>query len=126
MHWNEGRRSENVESQRRIHPAGIVIGGGIGILALLLTARFLGADRRQLANLAQKNPQAVPQPTGPPASNADDQLEDFVSAIVGSTEDVWRALFGKVNRAYDEPHLVLFKGQVQSACGPAISAVGPF
>jgi uncharacterized protein len=126
MQWNKGRRSTNVEGQRRIHPAGIIIGGGVGILILSLMARFLGGDRGQLADLAQNNPQTVPQPAGPPAGATDDQLRDFVSAIVGSTEDVWRELFSKMNKAYEEPHLVLFKGQVQSACGPANSAIGPF
>jgi len=126
MRWNEGRRSENVEGQRRIPIARIAIGGGIGILILLLMAWFVGANRGQLANLPLNNPRAVPQPTGTAASSMDDQLKGFVSVIVGTTEDVWRELFRKMNNTYQEPRLVLFKGQVQSACGPASSVVGPF
>jgi uncharacterized protein len=126
MRWNTGRRSTNVEGQRRIHPAGVVICGGTGILILLLIARSLGPDRGQMADLAPNNPQFVTQAAGPSTSVADEQLKDFVSAIVGSTEDVWRELFSKMNKAYTEPHLVLFKEQVQSACGPANSTIGPF
>jgi uncharacterized protein len=126
MRWNTGRRSENVEDQRRIRPAGIVIGGGIGALILAGVTMFRGGEPQPLVGLPPRAPEATAQPAGPAANPDENSLKDFVSAILGDTEDVWREQFVKMKREFKPPRLVLFTGSVQTACGLARSAVGPF
>jgi len=59
-------------------------------------------------------------------SRSDDQMRDFVAVVLADTEDTWKELFRGMKRRYEEPTLVLFSGAVQSACGLAQAAVGPF
>jgi uncharacterized protein len=128
MRWQDERRSDNVEDQRRIQPAGIAIGGGIGTLILALVAIYFGADPRAVVNALQnqqQNAPGAPRPQGP-VDPAEEQRVDFVKAILGSTEDVWSDLFKQMNLTYTEPKLDLFTGRVNSACGLASAAVGPF
>jgi uncharacterized protein len=128
MRWKDERRSDNVEDRRGISPAGIAIGGGIGTLILVLIATFLGADPRQVLNALQQNQQAAPNQAGAPVNvnPAEEERADFVKAILGNTEDVWTDLFQQIGKQYQEPHLVLFTRQVDSACGRASASVGPF
>src|SRR5687767_2931239 len=125
MRWTSGRRSNNVEDRRG--GGGIPIGlagGGIGTVVLVLLAMFFGLDP---GVIMQADPPAVEQPSDSPAkSPREDPLRDFVSVVLADTEDVWSELFRRMNRDYREPKLVLFSGGVQSACGMAGSAVGPF
>jgi predicted metalloprotease len=136
MRWTGSRRSENIEDRRgvRVAPRGLA-GGGLGLLVLLLLALFFGFDPSVL--MQGEAPPApvpqeripVPQPDrgGRPTSTpGDDPMRDFVSAILGDTEDTWRGLFRQMNRTYQEPTLVLFSDAVESACGFAQAAVGPF
>jgi len=127
MRWKEGRRSENIEDRRGI-PAGVAIGGGIGTLLIVLVATFLGADPRQVLNLLQNNQQVAPNQAGAPVPGppAEEERKDFVSAVLADTEDVWDDQFQSMNKQYVKPTLVLFRDGVQSACGGASSAVGPF
>ena len=128
MRWKEDRRSDNVEDRRGI-PAGVAIGGGIGTLIIVLIATFLGADPRQVLRLIQNNQPAVaPNQPGPPIPGdpAEEERKEFVQVVLGYTEDVWDDLFQNMNKTYVKPKLVLFRGGVQSACGNASSAVGPF
>ena len=127
MRWKEGRRSENVEDRRGI-PAGVAIGGGIGTLLIVLVATFLGADPRQVLNLLQNQQQAAPQQGGAPVPGdpAEEERKDFVGAVLADTEDVWEDVFQSVNKQYEKPKLVLFRGGTKSQCGPATSSVGPF
>jgi uncharacterized protein len=127
MRWQESRRSDNVEDRRGI-PAGVAIGGGVGTLLIILVATFLGADPRQVANLIQNNKQAAPNPGAAPVPGnpAEEERKDFVSAVLGDTEDVWEDIFKGIRKEYVKPKLVLFRDGVQSACGQANSAVGPF
>ncbi len=130
MRWKDERRSDNVEDQRSIQPAGIAIGGGIGTLILALVAIYFGADPRAVLNVLQnqqQNAPGVPQKqAGGPVDPAEEERVDFVKAILGSTEDVWHDLFKQMDLTYQEPKLDLFTGRVNSACGLASSAVGPF
>jgi predicted metalloprotease len=127
MRWKDLRRSENVEDRRRIQPAGIAIGGGIGTLVIVLLGLFLGADPQKMLNLLQNNQQAAPQQPGAPANPAEEERVEFVKAVLGETEDVWQDLFRQqLRKDYRMPHLQLFTGQTQSGCGFASSAVGPF
>lgn len=59
-------------------------------------------------------------------SAADNELADFVSVVLADTEDTWRNLFKQMGGTYEEPNLVLFTGMVESACGYAQCAIGPF
>lgn len=120
MRWAGRRRSSNVQDRRGVPVRGLAVGGGMGTLLLVLLLVVLGGDP---AALLQQQPgvQQV-QPNG-----QDDQLAEFVSVVLADTEDVWHALFRKqLGKPYREPELVLFTGQVQSGCGFASAAVGPF
>ena len=119
MRWQMGRRSGNVEDRRGLGMP-IAAGGGIGTVVLLLLALFFGVDPGSLV-------QTSPAPTGvEQASPRNDSARDFVSVVLADTEDTWREIFRRMNREYREPKLVLFTGSVESACGMAGSAVGPF
>jgi len=101
-----------------------VAGGGIGTIILVLAALFFGFDPSVILQ-GDPGPQVAPGP-GPAPSKVDDELREFVSVVLADTEDVWSDLFRRRNADYREPKLVLFTGAVQSACGFAQAAVGPF
>lgn len=125
MRWQMGRRSDNVEDRRGMGvPMGIA-GGGIGTIILIIAGLFFGFDPSVILQGGDPSSQVAPGP-GPAPSKADDELRNFVSVVLADTEDVWRDLFRKRNAEYRDPTLVLFSGAVQSACGLAQSAVGPF
>jgi uncharacterized protein len=100
-----------------------MVGGGIGGVIILLAALFLGVDPRVM--LDQGQPTAA-GPLADSASLADDPKAEFVAQVLGDTELTWNELFQKAGSRYQEPRLVLFTNIVQSACGTAQSAVGPF
>jgi predicted metalloprotease len=112
-----------------------IVGGGIGVAVLALVVYLLGGDPTVILNGAGQG-QSVPTDAGAPASSggagapgapAQDQMSQFVSVILADTEDTWQAIFKqKFGRDYEDPKLVLFTGAVQSACGIAQSAMGPF
>ncbi len=127
MRWKEGRRSENVEDRRGLTPARVAIGGGIGTLLLALAAIFLGADPRQVLNaLQQQQKQAAPAGADAPRNPEEDERVDFVKRVLAMTEDVWTDIFRKSGKQYQKPTLVTFSRAVESACGNASAAVGPF
>jgi predicted metalloprotease len=105
--------------------AGLVGGGGIGMLILVLLISFITGTNP--LELLQQMPQAPAGEAGPAgAPPADDQQAQMVSAVLADTEDTWGQIFAQGGTQYREPTLVLFEGSVQSACGLASSAVGPF
>jgi predicted metalloprotease len=122
MRWQMGRRSANVEDRRGMGMP-LVAGGGIGTVLLVLAALFFGFDPGVVLQGGDPATQVAPAP-GP--SKTEDDARDFVSVVLADTEDVWRELFRRMNREYQDPRLVLFSGGVQSACGFAQTAVGPF
>jgi uncharacterized protein len=124
MQWKGRRESENVEDRRTVTP-GRVAGGGVGILLIALVTYFLGGDPQKILQLLQNVPQPAGQ-QGAPVDPAQDELKHFVSVVLADTEDVWQDQFRKMGKVYRKPHLVLFTGQVDSACGSADAAVGPF
>ena len=127
MRWQDERRSENVEDQRNLRPAGIAAAGGLGTVILVVVAMLLGADPRQVIRLLQNNPQAAPKQVNRPVDPAEEERVDFVKAVLGSTEDVWDDLFRGMNLEYKRPKLRLFSDGVDTeGCGFASSAVGPF
>jgi len=116
------RASGNVEDRR-----GIGVGGGLGLggIVVAIIAYFLGFDPGTALNLAQQvAPQQVSReaPRGTPG----DEMGQFVSKVLGSTEDVWGRIFQQSSAQYRAPTLVLYDGQTPSACGMGQAAMGPF
>jgi uncharacterized protein len=127
MRWQGGRQSENVEDRRGSPGLPRMAGGGIGMLLLVIIVIALGGDPRPLLQNMARQPQvAAPEPAGPRDAQQDDESKQFVAVVLGDTEDVWSELFQQVGREYEVPKLVLFTGRVQSACGFATAASGPF
>jgi predicted metalloprotease len=126
MQLGDQRASGNVEDRRGM---GIGVGGGLGIggVVIAIIAAFLGFDPGQVLNTVQQVQQAAPgdtreAPRGTPA----DATGQFVSKVLGSTEDVWGEIFKQNGSTYKPPTLVLYNGQVRSACGTGQAAMGPF
>jgi predicted metalloprotease len=128
MRWQSGRRSENVEDRRGQRPMMMMGGGGMGILILALLVWFLGGNPLQVLQMGgQQRQQAPPGGAATPDDPRQAELKEFVSVVLADTEDVWhRVLAEQKRKDYVEPNLVLFTGQVQSACGFASAAMGPF
>jgi len=125
------RESGNVEDRRGMPGGPMVMTGGLGTLVIIVIALYLGIDPRPLLDPQQGNPipgqaPAAGQGRGPAPEGADDELKKFVSIVLAETEDVWRDQFRRMGKTYRDPRLILFSGQVESACGFASAAVGPF
>ncbi|HQF88342.1 MAG TPA: neutral zinc metallopeptidase [Acidobacteriota bacterium] len=125
MRWRGERRSDNVEDRRGVRPAGLAI-GGLGGIALIVIALLMGADPMQLLQQVGTTSMSSDQGGQAATNPEEDKLAEFVSVVLASTEDVWVDQFQREGMAYQVPKLVLFTGQVQSACGMAGSATGPF
>jgi predicted metalloprotease len=131
MRLEDQQRSENIEDRRgmRIPGGGRgLVGGGIGVVVIVLIAMFLGIDPGVVMQGMQQGPVATApqQPVETKAPAREDQMADFIAAVLGSTEDTWTEIFARGGKRYEKPVLVLFSGAVQSACGFAQAAVGPF
>lgn len=127
MRWENQEESENVEDRRNRGPTLAV--GGIGGLIVVLLALYLGVDPRQFLNAPPGGPGGGPGgPVGHerPVDPEEEELARFSSVIFRDTEIVWGELFREMGKTYTEPKLVLFSGRVESACGLADAAVGPF
>ena len=124
MLWKSSRESENVEDRRGVSPGGLAVGGGLGGIVILVIALLMGVDPRQLLNQAPTDDPRSATETSRPAS--EEEQKQFVTHVLGSTEDVWSEVFRREGRRYVDPKLVLFTDQVRSGCGLAGAAVGPF
>lgn len=127
MRWNSGRRSQNVEDRRGRRIGRKTAGGGIGVIVIALIAMYFGVDPSVFLN--QQGPPSVGTSSNSVSTfetPENRQLVEFVSVVLADTEDTWHALFRQWDRTYTEPTLVLFSGAVESACGYAQAAVGPF
>ncbi|HEY3278154.1 MAG TPA: neutral zinc metallopeptidase [Syntrophorhabdaceae bacterium] len=126
MRWRDGRESDNIEDRRGMS-RGAKIGGvsGLGLVAVVLISLFLGIDPTVLL---QGGPDQAPSVSAPRSGGpaVKDDLRNFVAVVLGDTEDVWNEAFRRMGRTYQAPRLVLFSGAVESACGMAGSATGPF
>lgn len=125
MRWQMGRRSTNVEDRRGGGAPMVVGGGGLGVLVLALVVMLLGGDPTIILNQGISTGSG-PVPGGQLSQGESDELADFVSVVLGDTEDTWKQIYQENGATYREPRLVLFDGVVQSACGQAQSAMGPF
>ncbi len=129
-----GRESSNIEDRRGMGGKGLALGGGgLGTLLLILVIWLCGGNPQTLLDQLGGGGGSVPtqqqQPqTSPNQPNQQtDDSKKFVASVLGSTEDVWRKVLPQqARRQYQDPKLVLFTNQVQSACGIAGSSTGPF
>lgn len=128
MRWEGRRQSKNVEDRRQVRAAPMMIGGGLLTLLFMVVLMFLGVDPRQVAQIAPEIAAPAPQQRLPQGQQeANDEMKQFVSVVLADNEDVWGKLFPKhFEGRFQPPTLVLFTGQVRSACGFASAAAGPF
>jgi uncharacterized protein len=123
MRWMGGRESSNVDDRRGFSTGGgVAVGGGIIGVVYLLIKLFLGGGDASVPT--QLPGQGVEMTAEEKA--ADDQRAKFVKVVLAYTEDVWDSLFAVQGKQYEKPTLVLFRNSVESACGFASSASGPF
>jgi uncharacterized protein len=124
MRWEGRRQSTNVQDRRGMGGAALAGGGGIGMLILVLIISFVSGQNP--LELMQQVEQAPPSDAAPTSAPPDDPQGRMVSAVLADTEETWRRIFREGGATYEDPQLVLFDGQVRSACGTASAAVGPF
>ena len=123
MRWRGERQSGNIQDRRGMG-GGVAVGGGLLVVVLVASAVF-GVSPDKVMQVIQG---VAPQATAPAGNNTalNDDAKQFIAVVLAETEDVWNAEFQRMGRQYQTPKLVLFEGQVQSACGIAGTAVGPF
>ncbi len=136
MRWRDMRGSGNLEDREAAGPAGGMLGGGMklggmGLIAVLAISWFLGLNPMDVLDSLQGGaPPSAPTQGGAPPSASEpgirDETKEFIARVLGDTEDTWSALFKRIGGEYRPPKLVLFRGAVDSACGFASSAMGPF
>ena len=124
MRWKGRRGSQNIEDRRRT--SGGAIAGGVGITGIIiaLVVAFMGGDPTEILQQMQVDLSGGGAPIE--ISAEEQELAEFVSVVLADTEEVWSGTFRDMGMTYRPPKLVLFSGQVQSACGFASSASGPF
>ena len=143
MRWEGGRESENVEDRRWGGGGGGLPFriGGLGAIIILIGGLLLGVDPETLFSLLNGD-QPQEQTQSPPGygqgygssrppqperqATQEDPQKQFVSVVLADTEDVWQQVFQSSGRTYEEPKLVLFTDRIDSACGMASTASGPF
>ena len=144
MRWGDFRRSDNVEDRTAGDPGsrsprggGMRLGGG-ALVVIVIASLIFGVNPLEMIGALESGgpsppaapgygPQHAPAPGQPRAPNAaPDPAKDFAAAVLGDTEDVWKAVFQAMGARYEPPRLVLFRRATQSACGHASAATGPF
>ncbi|ESU24741.1 metalloprotease [Flavobacterium enshiense DK69] len=128
MKWQGNRKSDNVEDRRGMSTGGkTLVGGGIVGIIILLVNLFGGENAQQLTPILEQMQQGQPQQTEQRALTAEEvEIGDFVKTNFAFMEDTWTKIFQENNLTYEKPKMVLFTDQVQTACGGATSASGPF
>jgi uncharacterized protein len=135
MRWRNMRESDNIEDRQGQSPRGFGGGvkiGGLGLVAIVVVSLLLGQNPLDLLSMLEGggSVSTAPAPSSPGAPGTSpgvrDENKEFVVRIVGDTEDTWGRIFQQLGRRYEPARLVLFRGGVESACGLASSAAGPF
>ena len=131
MEWEDRQESENVEDRRTFGPKTLVIGGGVGAILIVILGLVFGIDPGKLGEIINPGApqggaeQAKDQQKGP-VDPEEERLASFSKVVFHDTEVIWGELFQKMGKQYRKPVLVLYSGRVDSACGLADAAVGPF
>lgn len=124
MRWKGRRGSENVEDRRGMSTGRVAVGTGVTGIIIALIITFMGGDPTAVLQQMQAGQE---QTSGPvEASAQEEEMAQFVSVVLADTEEVWDKQFKAMGATYRRPTLVLFRDQVQSACGFASAASGPF
>lgn len=128
MKWRGRQESSNVEDRRgrSVRRAGV---GGIGGLGLVIAVVYMlmGGNPLDLLNMMQEQPVSYEQTGGEYRESAEEkQLRQFSAVVLRETENVWKELFSRSGRTYQEPILTIYSGNVQSGCGFASAGSGPF
>lgn len=126
MRFGDSEESSNIEDRRA---SGRFSGGrtiGLGTLVLVLVAWYFGIDPSALLNGTVSQQVPPTQTRSASASPQEEQTRHFVAQVLADTEQTWSDLFGSAGKTYREPHLVLFRGATQTACGTGNAATGPF
>ncbi|MFD2909240.1 neutral zinc metallopeptidase [Flavobacterium ardleyense] len=129
MKWRGRRQSDNVEDRRGMSGGGkTIIGGGIIGIVILLLNTFGGDNMKMLTPVLEQFNQQQSAPTEQrELTAAEKDMGEFVSTVLADTEDIWTKVFAENNLGiYKQPKMVLFSGSVETACGGASSASGPF
>ncbi|MDX9929335.1 MAG: neutral zinc metallopeptidase [Bacteroidales bacterium] len=125
MKWQGRQGSSNVEDRRGMSTGRMAVGGGLGTIVIVIIVLLLGGDPSQLIDTMQQGVVTTEAGTYTPSAQ-EEELAQFVSVVLKDTETVWNTIFEQSGSTYRQPKLVLFSGQVQSACGFATAASGPF
>ena len=128
MKWQGRRGSQNVVDRTGGGGRGRVVlgGGGLGTIVLVIFLYLLGVSPSEILGLLSSESQPSRPTASQPADPQTQERKDFVSVVLADTEDVWHEIFQANGKTYVEPKLVLFDGEVSSACGFASAASGPF
>lgn len=130
MKWIGNRKSDNVEDRRGMSGGKAVVGGGAIAILFFLLKMFIPESAPLIDNIQQQvqQNQTSNQPSGEAAELTPEQKEmgDFASTVFAYTEDTWGQIFQENGMDYEQPKLVLFSDAVETACGSATSASGPF
>lgn len=124
MRWKGRKGSSNVDD-RRGRSGGKFAVGGLGAVILIIVTLLFGGNPMELLNQIDLGSDTAFE-TVAPATAEDEELAAFVSVVLADTEQVWGNIFSEMGSSYRKPTLVLFTNTVQSACGNASSATGPF
>lgn len=128
MKWIGRRQSDNVDDRRGMSSGGkTLVGGGIVGIIILLVNAFGGENAQMITPLLEQfNQQQSTQTESRALTEAEKKMAEFPKVIFKDTEDIWTKIFEENNMQYKKPILVLFSDSVESACGGASSASGPF
>ncbi|SOC81134.1 hypothetical protein SAMN06296241_2706 [Salinimicrobium sediminis] len=124
MKWRGRRKSSNVEDRRGSSTGKIAAGGGIIAVIFIAIQLFTGGDAGEILNQLQQ--QQAPAGEERELTSEEIELGDYSAIVLADTEDVWNRLFEQEGSDYPEPGMVLFSEAVNTGCGGASSAAGPF
>jgi len=129
MKWDQGEESENLEDRRRQRPRKAAV-GGVGLLVILAVGYFLGVDPQQLSQVVNdiqiSQSSETQQDSQAPPTPEEERSRRFAASILRFTEKVWTQKFQEAGESYTPPRMVLFSDSVDTGCGRAPAAVGPF
>lgn len=124
MKWKGRRKSSNVDDRRGSSTGKIAAGGGIIAIIFLAIQLFTGGDAGEILDQLQQEQ----MPAGEERELSSEEIEvgEFTKVVLADTEDIWQQLFQQSGATYQEPGMVLFDNAVNTDCGSASSAAGPF
>lgn len=127
MKWIGRRQSDNMEDRRGVSGGKVAVGGGLIGIIILLVNIFGGENAQQLTPMLEQMQQGqTTEQTTRELTPAEKEMGEFVATVLADTEDVWKKIFQENGLTYEEPNMVLFTSNVETACGSATAASGPF